>query len=319
MTSRPSPAIAVRPYTSAEDDRLVEWLVSDEWPYHGNPRPGRDLVRGWVREGLFSGEEARTFCIAEKEDRDGAVGLIRLFELGDATPMFDLRIRSTHRGRGLGTAAVRWVTAYVFADLVGKRRIEATTRADNAPMRAVLGKCGYAKEAHYRRAWGSSDGTFQDGVAYGILREDWAAGKVTPVAFEDGDPSAGAATVRSLWGAFERRDWAAARALLDERFRAVWPNTGETFDRDEFVRVNEAYPGHWTIRVERVLETGGGGGGGHDGEVVSVVEVVNGGQRVFATSFFAFDAASGKIHGLTEYWGDCGPPPDWRPRLLGRS
>jgi RimJ/RimL family protein N-acetyltransferase len=79
--------------------------------------------------------------------------LIRLLDLADDTPMFDLRLRAACRGAGLGTHAVRWLTASLFTELPGIRRIEGTTRQDNAAMRRVFRKCGYVKEAHYRQAW----------------------------------------------------------------------------------------------------------------------------------------------------------------------
>jgi hypothetical protein len=92
--------------------------------------------------------------------------------------MFDLRLRSAYRGRGIGTAAVRWLTGHLFTELPEVRRIEATTRSDNMAMRRVLGKCGYALEARYRQAWPvPGGGPPRDAVGYAILRSDWTAGR----------------------------------------------------------------------------------------------------------------------------------------------
>jgi hypothetical protein len=71
---------------------------------------------------------------------------------------------------------VRWLTAYLFAELPSVHRIEATTRADNRPMRRVLGKCGYEREARYRQAWPVPDGPPKDAFGYAILRTDPGAG-----------------------------------------------------------------------------------------------------------------------------------------------
>ncbi|WP_445528638.1 GNAT family N-acetyltransferase [Streptomyces cyslabdanicus] len=71
-------------------------------------------------------------------------------EVADDTPLFDLRLRSGHRGRGIGHAAVTWLTRYLFEEFPHVHRIEGTTRQDNHPMRRVLLRCGYAEEAHYR-------------------------------------------------------------------------------------------------------------------------------------------------------------------------
>ena len=114
------------------------------------------------------------------------VGLIRLLDLGDDTPLFDLRIRAASRGKGLGTSALRWLTGYLFNEFPSIRRIEGTTRQDNLAMRRTFRKCGYVKEAHYRQAWPSRDGTVYDAVGYAILRSDWQAGTVTPPDWADG-------------------------------------------------------------------------------------------------------------------------------------
>jgi hypothetical protein len=51
-------------------------------------------------------------------------------------------------------------------------------------MRAVLDRCGYVKEAHYRQAWTSRGGTC-DVVGYATLRSDWSSGTTTPVNWDD--------------------------------------------------------------------------------------------------------------------------------------
>lgn len=124
--------------------------------------------------GYYDGADARTFWIVDGGSR---VGLIRLMDLADETPMFDLRLRAAHRGRGLGRAAVAWLTAYLFTELPHATRIEATTRVDNQAMRRVLSRAGWVKEAQYRRAWPVPGGPARDAVGYAILREDWAAGR----------------------------------------------------------------------------------------------------------------------------------------------
>ncbi len=107
-----------------------------------------------------------------------------IFDLGDPTPMFDLRIAAASRGNGYGTETVRWLTSRIFSTWADKERIEATTRADNWAMRAVLARCGYAKEAYYRQAWSSPKGAC-DAVGYAILRSDWSTGTTTPVSWGD--------------------------------------------------------------------------------------------------------------------------------------
>ncbi|GAA3163894.1 GNAT family N-acetyltransferase [Nonomuraea roseoviolacea] len=162
-------------------DALADFLAGEDWPYHAGTQD-RETVRRRAAEGGYDDEETRTFWVLADGER---AGLIRLQDLADDTPMFDLRVRAAWRGRGLGTASVAWLTRHLFTELPGVTRIEATTRQDNLAMRAVLRRSGYAKEAHYRQAWPAPDGTRRDAVGYAILRRDWLAGTVTPPDWDD--------------------------------------------------------------------------------------------------------------------------------------
>jgi GNAT superfamily N-acetyltransferase len=110
--------------------------------------------------------------------------------------------------------------------------------------------------------------------------------------------------VRSLWSAFEARDWSSARRLLRDDLQAVWWTSGERFDgADAFIGVQARYPEGWTlhlIEAERL----------EDGRVMSLVRVDHLPARFFATSFFRVD--DGLIIGIDEYWATLEPPPAWR-------
>jgi RimJ/RimL family protein N-acetyltransferase len=170
----------------AEREMLATWLSSERWPFHSNPELEHVQVLKWIDTGdYFDGPNNATFWIMLEAER---VGLIRLFDLediGDGEPMFDLRIRNVFRGRGLGTQAVQWLTNHLFSNHEILGRIAGTTRSDNLAMRGAFRRCGYAKEAHFRRSWSSADGQIFDTVGYGILREDWAQKKITPVDWQD--------------------------------------------------------------------------------------------------------------------------------------
>jgi RimJ/RimL family protein N-acetyltransferase len=174
-----------RPATGDQVDALVAFLTASEWPFHASgarldARRAVELVRGW---GLDGGS-TRAWWV----ERDGHVaGLVRVDDLGLGTvdPVWDLRIAEGHRGGGLGTATVGWLSGELFRGWPGLRRIEAQTRRDNLAMRTVLRRCGYVKEAHYRRAWPGADGTLHDGIGYALLREDWEHGTRTQVDWDD--------------------------------------------------------------------------------------------------------------------------------------
>lgn len=110
--------------------------------------------------------------------------------------------------------------------------------------------------------------------------------------------------VRSLWAAFQARDWPAARALLRDDLQAVWWTSGERFaDADAFIEAQARYPEGWTlhlIEVERL----------EDGRVLSLVRVDHPPHHFYATSFFRVD--DGRIVGIDEYWATVEPPPVWR-------
>ncbi len=146
------------PLDPADTDALDALLRDEDWPFHA----------GGGRGVRWTGDDVRTFWITAGGDR---AGLLRLYDL-DGGPMFDLRLRAAYRGRGIGTAAVGWLTDWVFAAYPVEHRVEGTTRADNAAMRRVFERCGYTHEATYRQGWPVPGGAPLDSVGYAILRSD---------------------------------------------------------------------------------------------------------------------------------------------------
>ncbi|MGV9250605.1 GNAT family N-acetyltransferase [Streptomyces sp. NPDC003697] len=169
-------------FESADAAELVGFLTGDTWPFHGSDVVDQAEARQWVEEICDDSENNRAFWITAGSDH---AGFIRLMDLCDDTPLFDLRIRSQYRGRGLGGQALTWLTRYLFTEFPRIRRIEGTTRQDNVAMRRVFQRCGYVKEAHYRDAWPAADGEIRDAVGYAILRRDWLAGSTTVPAWND--------------------------------------------------------------------------------------------------------------------------------------
>jgi RimJ/RimL family protein N-acetyltransferase len=165
----------------ADADSLARFVSAHEWPYHGTPRPSlaeaaRRAPSWWARD-----------VDGRWVERDGErIGLLRIFDLGDPTAILDLRIVPPERGRGIGTAAVRWAAAHVFTTYPAVLRLEGHTRIDNRVMRRVFEKCGFALEAHHRRAWYTDGEPPRDSIGYALLREDWTSGRTTPVAWDRG-------------------------------------------------------------------------------------------------------------------------------------
>lgn len=111
-------------------------------------------------------------------------------------------------------------------------------------------------------------------------------------------------TVQALWARFQARDWAGARQLLKDDAQLHWVTSGEHLeDADAVIRVQAIYPEGWTLLVHAVDAL-------TNGQVHSVVEVRQDGQRFFANSRFRFEG--GLIAEITEYWGTWEAPPAWR-------
>lgn len=165
-------------FEAGEAEQLADFLAGEAWPFHAGATVERQDVLDRVATGYYD----ELYWIEADGER---AGFVRLFDLEDETPMFDLRISARHRGKGLGRAAVRWLTDRLFGEFPHVERIEATTRQDNAAMRRVLRRCGYVKEAHYRRAWPDGQGHRHDSVGYAILRRDWQTGDTTVPDFHD--------------------------------------------------------------------------------------------------------------------------------------
>ncbi|MFF4582064.1 GNAT family N-acetyltransferase [Streptomyces sp. NPDC001373] len=179
--------VRVEPTHPTHAEHLVDFLSGDTWPFHVADVVTRSQARQWVEDGRYDGPDNRAFWITRAGER---AGLVRLTDLREDTPLFDLRIRSQHRGRGLGREALAWLTGHVFTEFPEVRRIEATTRQDNTAMRRALRRSGYVKEAHYRDAWPAADGRVCDAVGYAALRRDWLAGTATLPDWDD-EPGAG--------------------------------------------------------------------------------------------------------------------------------
>ena len=177
-------SINFKRFEANELEELIGFLTSDRWEFHGVSVPDGEKIREFFAKGYYDSDNTRTFWIM---DGDSKVGMIRIYDITDFSPMFDLRIGSSHRGRGVGKTALLWLTEYIFKTWENHSRIEGQTRQDNIAMRKVFWKCGYIKEAHYRKAWRDDKGKLYDSIGYGILKEDWEKGITTPVNWDDED------------------------------------------------------------------------------------------------------------------------------------
>lgn len=151
-----------------DTEAAIEFLTSNEWPFHGLPH----LTHDQAAQVSLADDDVASFWVQADTKR---IGLIRAFDLDDldvGSPLFDLRIGAAHRGRGVGSAAVSWLTDHLFTTYGEIHRIEATTRHDNVAMQRVFGRCGFRLEGRMLEAWKNADGTRADAWTYAILRRE---------------------------------------------------------------------------------------------------------------------------------------------------
>jgi RimJ/RimL family protein N-acetyltransferase len=166
-----------------EIDTLVELLTSETWEFHGTPNPKPERIRASYENQYYTSDDCKTFWVIT--DGGAKAGMIRIYDLQDGDPLFDIRILSKYKGMGIGTSTVKWIVDYIFNNYSDKERIEGNTRQDNYAMRSVFHKCGFVKEAHHRKAWPTNDGRIYDAIGYGITKEDWQNKQTTPVDWND--------------------------------------------------------------------------------------------------------------------------------------
>ena len=113
----------------------------------------------------------------------------------------------------------------------------------------------------------------------------------------------------ALWRCFDERRFRDALPLLSEDFEARWPNTRERIrGRENFIALNESYPGAWRCTVRRADECGS--------TVVAVTEIGDGDTGLFAVSFL--EVRNGRIVSAEEYFADNGCPPYDRSEFAER-
>lgn len=111
-------------------------------------------------------------------------------------------------------------------------------------------------------------------------------------------------TIFALWQAVADQEEAALARFFTPDAEIFWPNSGERFDLNGYLRANCDYPGQWTGKVEKIALDGS----------YSISKVWSReGAAARAVTFYQW--RNGKIAQMTEYWGDIGPAPDWRTGL----
>jgi RimJ/RimL family protein N-acetyltransferase len=145
------------------------FIMSQPWPYHSIQSPGIEDVSAMA----FAPPETASFWVLKDATRVGLVRLQDLADIGDGSPVFDLRLDASARGRGVGRVAVGLLCEMSFSRWPELHRIEGTTRDDNVAMQRVFEACGFQLEGRLRETWPTPEGRWHDTLVYGQLRREW--------------------------------------------------------------------------------------------------------------------------------------------------
>ena len=165
--------VRLRPILETDLAELVRFysdpVAAGEFQWFGfRPAKAVELQRRWAEDGLVNAQSghlavglADGSCAGEVDWR--AVGDTGSLEIG-------IWLFPDHRRRGIGTEAQRQLVDYLFAT-TPVHRLQAGTEVDNIAEQRALERVGFRREGvmrgvHFR------DGTWRDGVLYGLLRDD---------------------------------------------------------------------------------------------------------------------------------------------------
>jgi RimJ/RimL family protein N-acetyltransferase len=144
----------------AVDDESAKERVRARVEQSGTWRDGRVLDLAVVVGGHVVGDiQAR---------RDVAYAPPGIYDLG-------VGLFADRRGKGVGTIAIRLLTAYLF-DEEQAVRVTLSTDLDNTAMRRTADKAGFTQEGVMRGFWVVPDGPARDYALYARTRAEHEAG-----------------------------------------------------------------------------------------------------------------------------------------------
>jgi RimJ/RimL family protein N-acetyltransferase len=97
------------------------------------------VVEDSIDEGRYGDANHASYWI---DTTEGRIGVVVLYDLSDDAPLYDLRLATEHRGKGLGAEVLKALTAYVFNTMSAVNRFEGQTREDNIAMRTTFLRAG---------------------------------------------------------------------------------------------------------------------------------------------------------------------------------
>ena len=158
------PTVTIRQFDESDLDALNGLIMTNDWPFHNNKITEPKTIE------YFTDSTKTLLAVRQNE----TLGYVRIEEFIDGdSPLFDIRIKATERGNGLGIALIKAAETAVFTELPHTVRFEGTTRIDNLPMLSLFEKMAWCRESHYRKGWKLAEGEYIDAIGFSILRDEW--------------------------------------------------------------------------------------------------------------------------------------------------
>ena len=167
-------SVRLRPVTTADLDvleRLDTEEASGPYNWNGHQAPGRhhEIL---MRDGYLGADRGALMVVTD----DQVAGEVSWHGVDYGPPPasrcwnIGITLLPEHRGRGIGTAALRALADYLFATTLVER-VEASTDVTNVAEQRALEKAGFTREGVARHAQ-FRQGAWHDMVVYARLRGD---------------------------------------------------------------------------------------------------------------------------------------------------
>ena len=172
LTLRPSQESDIESIYQACQDPLISHFTTV--PANYTLEHAQSFVRQLDPEGLQSKREIRFIIESNQGATPGLAGVISFHSPNFNNKVAEIGywIAKEHRGKSIGTTAVKVLTNFGF-ETMGWNRIEAMIDHDNEASKKVITRVGYEHEGLLRERVLRADGTLIDMDAYALLQKNW--------------------------------------------------------------------------------------------------------------------------------------------------
>jgi RimJ/RimL family protein N-acetyltransferase len=172
LTLRPSRESDIESIYQACQDPLISHFTTV--PANYTLEHAQSFVRQLDPEGLQSKREIRFIIESNKDVTPGLAGVISFHSPNFSNKVAEIGywIAKEHRGKSIGTTAVKVLTNFGF-ETMGWNRIEAMIDHDNEASKKVVTRAGYEHEGLLRQRVIRANGDVIDMELFAVLQKNW--------------------------------------------------------------------------------------------------------------------------------------------------